>query len=82
MKLPRDLAGNEVSRLLTRHYGYCVTRTKGKHVTMNLTIDGNRHIVTVPRHRDVRVGTLDGIIADVAEFLGLSKREVRETLFG
>lgn len=22
MKLPRDLAGNEVARLLTRHYGY------------------------------------------------------------
>ena len=57
MKLPRDLAGNEVSRLLTRHYGYHVTRTKGNHVTMNLTIDGNRHSVTVPRHRDVRVAT-------------------------
>ncbi|MDE2888984.1 MAG: type II toxin-antitoxin system HicA family toxin [Gemmatimonadota bacterium] len=82
MKLPRDLAGNEVARRLTRHYGYLVTRTKGNHMTVTLTIDSNRHSVTVPRHRDVRVGTLDGIIADVAEFLGLSKREVRETLFG
>ena len=82
MKLPRDLAGNEVARLLTRHNGYLVTRTKGKHMTVTLTIDGNRHSVTVPRHRDVRVGTLDGIIAGVAEYLGLSKREVRETLFG
>ncbi len=51
-------------------------------MTVTLTIDGNRHSVTVPRHRDVRVGTLDGIIADMAEFLGLSKHEVRETLFG
>lgn len=82
MKLPRDLAGNEVARLLTRHYGYLVTRTRSSHLTMTLTIKGNRHSVTVPRHRDVRVGTLDGIIADVAEFLGLSKREVRVTLFG
>ena len=82
MKLPRDLPGNEVARLLTRHYGYRVTRTKGSHMTVTLTIEGNRHSVTVPKHRDVRVGTLDGIIADVAEFLGLSKHEVRETLFG
>ena len=65
-----------------RHYGYREMRTKGSYMTVTLTIDGNRHSVTVPRHRDVRVGTLDGIIADVAEFLGLSKREVRETLFG
>ncbi len=62
MKLPRDLPGNEVARLLTRHYGYRVTRTRGNHMTVTLTIDG--------------------IIADVAEFLGLSKHEVRETLFG
>ena len=51
-------------------------------MTVTLTIDGSRHSVTVPRYRDVRVGTLDGIIADMAEFLGLSKHEVRETLFG
>ena len=82
MKLPRDLLGNEVAKLLMSHYGYREMRTKGSHMTVTLTIDGNRRSVTVPRHRDVRVGTLDGIIADVAEFLGLPKREVRETLFG
>ena len=41
MKLPRDLPGNEVARLLTRH-GYRVTRTRGSHTTLMLTIDGNR----------------------------------------
>ncbi len=51
-------------------------------MTVTLAINGNRHSVTVPRHRDVRVGTLNGIITDVAEFLGLSKHEVRDTLFG
>ena len=82
MKLPRDLPGNEVAKLLTRPYGYHVTRTRGSHMTVTLTIDGNRHSVTVPRHRDVHVGTLDGIIAEVAVFLGLTKHDVRETLFG
>ena len=81
MKLPRDLSGNEVAKLLARHYGYRVTRTKGSHMMLTLTVDSNRHTVTVPRHRDVHIGTLDTIIANVAEFLNLSKREVFETLF-
>ena len=82
MKLPRDLSGTEIARRLTRHYGYRVTRSRGSHMTMTLTAGGDEHQVTVPRHRDVRVGTLDAIIADVAAFLALPKRAVRNTLFG
>ena len=52
-------------------------------VTLKVGDLSNQHNVTVPRpHRDVRVGTLDVILNDVAEFLGQSKSEVRETLFG
>ena len=82
MKLPRGLSGSEVARLLARHYGYRVTRTKGSHMTVTLTMGSDSHSVTVPRQRDLRVGTLDAIIGEVARFLGLSKRAVRETLFG
>ncbi len=49
---------------------------------MTVTAGGDRHHVTGPRHRDVRIGTLDAIIADVAAFLGLPKQAVRDTLFG
>ena len=65
MKLPRDLSGTGVARRLARHYGYRVTRTRGSHMTVTLTAEGEQHQVTVPRHRDVRIGTLDAIIADV-----------------
>ena len=82
MKLPRDLSGTGVARRLARHYGYRVTRTRGSHMTVTLTAEGEQHQVTVPRHRDVRIGTLDAIIADVAAFLGLPKQAVRDTLFG
>ena len=82
MKLPRDLSGVEVARRLARHYGYRVTRSRGSHMTVTLTAEGEQHQVTVPRHRDVRIGTLDAIIADVAAFLGLPKQVVRDTLFG
>ena len=87
MKLPRDLSGEEVARRLARCYGYQVTRTKGSHMTTILeTADGRRHSVTVPRHRDVRIGTrigtLNEIVSDVAKFLGESRNEVRQKLFG
>ena len=82
MKLPRDLSGTEFAGRLARHYGYRVTRSRGSHMTVTLTAEGEQHQVTVPRHRDVRIGTLDAIIADVAAFLGLPKQAVRDTLFG
>jgi predicted RNA binding protein YcfA (HicA-like mRNA interferase family) len=82
MKLPRDISGTEVARRLARHDGYRVTRSRGSHMTVTLTAGGDQHQVTVPQHRDVRVGTLDAIIADVAAFLGLPKRAVHDTLFG
>ena len=82
MKLPRALSGNELAKRLARTYGYRVTRSRGSHMTATLTVGRNSHQVTVPRHRDVRVGTLDAIVTDVAEFLGLSKHEVRRRLFG
>ena len=51
-------------------------------MTVTLTARGDQHQVTVPRHRDVRIGTRDAITAEVAAFLGLPKQAVRDTLFG
>ena len=46
------------------------------------TPSGTRHSVTIPRHRNVSVGTLDAIIGDVAKAFGLAKTAVLEMLFG
>ena len=81
MKLPRDLSGDEVAKRLRRQYGYRVTRTRGSHMTVTLIVGHKSHNVTVPRHRNLRVGTLNEIVGSAAAFLGLSKAEVREALF-
>ena len=41
-----------------------------------------KHSVTVPAHRELRIGTLNAIVNEVAEVAGLSRRAVREALFG
>lgn len=57
MRLPRDLSGEEVARLLDRHYGYRTKRTRGSHMTVAAeTPGGTRHSVTVPKHRSVSLG--------------------------
>jgi len=49
---------------------------------LGATIGGVSHRVTVPRHRVLRVGTLSGIVAEIAAHLDKSRDEVRAELFG
>ncbi len=82
MRLPRDLSGRDLARRLARHYGYTISRSKGSHMTVTRVTETGRHSVTVPAHRELRVGTLNTIVNEVAQVADLSRRTVRETLFG
>ena len=79
MRLPRDLSGDDLAGLL---YGYRLIRQRGSHIRLTTTVQGTEHSVTIPRHRQVNVGTLSSIVSDVAEYLGLTQYEVRRALFG
>ena len=64
MKLPRGLSGERLIRALER-LGYRVLRQNGSHI--RLRHDGPpAHLVTVPRHDQLKTGTLRGILAEVA----------------
>ena len=45
-------------------------------------IMGYEHYVSVPRHNPVRVGTLDEILKQVSEYLGIGQDELMQELFG
>ena len=79
MKLPRDIRGEELAKLLSR-FGYVITRQTGSHLRLTRTIDEEHHI-TIPRHKNLKIGTLHGIIRNVAENLGKSKEEILIKLF-
>ena len=42
---------------------------------------GRRHTVTIPSHRQLRVGTVHAIVSDVAAHLGVTPDELRRELF-
>lgn len=79
MKLPRDLAGAELAKAL-QVLGYRVTRQTGSHMRLITTEHGEHH-VTVPAHGTLRVGTLAGVLGDVAAHFDTTRDELAERLF-
>jgi predicted RNA binding protein YcfA (HicA-like mRNA interferase family) len=57
VRLPRDISGEDLARLLKR-YGYQTTRQTGSHMRLTSTHRGDEHHITIPRHKSLRVGTL------------------------
>lgn len=81
MKLPRDLSGTRLASLLRRR-GYEITRQTGSHLRLTSTTKGAEHHVTIPRHKELRVGTLNGILSDIAAYLETDREKLAEELFG
>ena len=81
MRLPRDLSGDDLASLLSR-YGYERTRQTGSHLRLTSRVRGTEHHLTIPRHHELRVGTLAAILSDVAQYLKLERRELERGLFG
>jgi predicted RNA binding protein YcfA (HicA-like mRNA interferase family) len=80
VRLPRDVSGDDLARALGT-LGYRVTRQTGSHLRLTTSERGEHH-VTVPRHAALRVGTLAGVLGDVAAHFSLSREELVERLFG
>jgi predicted RNA binding protein YcfA (HicA-like mRNA interferase family) len=80
LRLPRDVSGDELARVLG-DLGYRATRQTGRHLRLT-TLEGGEHHVTIPRHAALRVGTLAGILGDVAAHVGSTRDALVERLFG
>jgi predicted RNA binding protein YcfA (HicA-like mRNA interferase family) len=80
MRLPRDVSGADLAKAL-RHFGYEPTRQTGSHLRVTTQRRGTHHL-TVPLHDALKIGTLAGIVADVAKHLDLTRDEIVHDLFG
>jgi predicted RNA binding protein YcfA (HicA-like mRNA interferase family) len=74
MKLPRDVSGDRLVRVL-QDLGYVVVRQKGSHVRLTHPGPPQAHAV-VPMHRQIKVGTLHDILQTVGEQRSLSLQEL------
>ena len=80
MKIPRDVSGAKLSKLL-KNFGFKITRQTGSHMRLTSTISGELHI-TIPKHKSLKIGTLNNILSDIADYLDINKKELILELFG
>ena len=80
MKLPRDLSGHELAKLL-RRYAYEVVRQTGSHIRLISIVRGTPHHITIPAHDPLKVGTLAAILTEVANYLEIDRTALHKELF-
>jgi predicted RNA binding protein YcfA (HicA-like mRNA interferase family) len=80
MRLPRDISGERLTKAL-KVFGYSTTRQTGSHMRVTTQERGEHHI-TVPNHDPLRIGTLAGILDDVAVHFDLTREDLVGKLFG
>lgn len=79
MKLPRDLSGAELIKVLCRKFGYRQVNQEGSHVILE-TEDPRHHRLAIPDHSPLRLGTLNAILNSVARVKDIEKRAILEEL--
>jgi len=79
-KIPRDISGRELVKLLGR-YKYNLTRESGSHIRLVSTYQNTQHKITIPDHQQIKIGTLNNILNDIAEYLKITKQELVDELF-
>ncbi|MGI8964877.1 MAG: type II toxin-antitoxin system HicA family toxin [Limisphaerales bacterium] len=75
MKLPRDLSGSDLIKLLCRYFDYRKVNQEGSHIILQTeTPQHNR--ISIPDHSPLRLGTLNSILNAVARAKQIDKREI------
>jgi predicted RNA binding protein YcfA (HicA-like mRNA interferase family) len=80
VKIPRDLRGSDLVRALSA-VGYVAVRQTGSHIRLRSAYTGTEHQITIPNHNPIKLGTVNGILGDIANYLKISKQELIDRLF-
>ena len=75
MRLPRDFDGSALIRKLQK-LRYKQVRQTESHVRLTCVVESREHHLTIPLPPPLRVGTLNGILTEIADFFDLSKDEL------
>jgi predicted RNA binding protein YcfA (HicA-like mRNA interferase family) len=79
MKVPRNLSGEELAATLCRHWGYERVHQNGSHIVLE-TLDPFQHRVAVPAHKELRIGTLNSILREIARHKNVERQSILNSL--
>ena len=79
MKLPRELYGRDLARVLCARWAYRQVNQVGSHIILQ-TETPQHHRLSIPDHKLLRIGTLNAILRQVAAAKGVAREELLATL--
>jgi predicted RNA binding protein YcfA (HicA-like mRNA interferase family) len=79
VKLPRELYGRELVRILCARWAYQEVNQVGSHIILQ-TETPQHHRLSVPDHKPLRIGTLNAILRQVAAAKGVTREDLLATL--
>jgi len=81
VRLPRDISGTQLAHLLQK-YGYQIDHQTGSHIRLVSNFKITEHKITIPSHDPLKIGTLNGILNELAAYLKTDKETLVQQLFG
>ena len=75
MKLPRDLDGAELVKILCRDWGYRKVHQTGSHAILDTDAPSPQRLA-IPQHKPLRLGTLHAILRAVSQHKGVSLESI------
>ena len=79
MKLPRDVSGRDLVKVLVRDWGYRQVHQVGSHIILQ-TDTPQPHRLSIPDHSPLRLGTFNAILRAVAAAKRVSKDDLLRSL--
>jgi len=76
-KMPRDISGAELIKGLEKLGYKVIRRSSGSHVRLQK----ESHVITVPDHQMLKIGTLNAILIEIAAAINKTKFEVIDMIF-
>jgi predicted RNA binding protein YcfA (HicA-like mRNA interferase family) len=75
MKIPRDISGESLIKILKQKCGYSVINQEGSHVTLE-TDSPSKHRITIPKHPFIKIGTLNNILKAISKHKNTTKEDL------
>jgi predicted RNA binding protein YcfA (HicA-like mRNA interferase family) len=79
MKVPRELSGAQLVKVLCRDWSYRVVHQEGSHIILQTDTPPPQRL-SVPNHNPLRVGTLNGIVRAVSVHKGVERQQLLDAL--
>jgi predicted RNA binding protein YcfA (HicA-like mRNA interferase family) len=75
MKIPRDLSGAQLVKVLCRDWNYRVVHQEGSHIILQTDTPAHQRL-SVPNHNLIRIGTLNSIVRAVSLHKGVERQKL------